>query len=157
MTPAAKYQLLRMNSHAKFPYLIEIRNDDLGVFRYANTDRDIEYQGETFQCGYFLVTPPERSESSIGDAKLTISAVDTEWISRIRTTQKRSTCKFVACIDYYDQNGNPVLEPIEENTFLLTSAQWDDLTITWTMVFDENMGIMIPCDVANSLNFPGCV
>lgn len=157
MTPAAKYELLRMNARARFPYLIKITNEDLGMFLYTNTDREIEYEGETYKPAYFEIVPPERSESSIGDSKLTISAIDGEWIAAIRSTQKRSTCRFIACIEYKGAGNVLVIEPIEDNEFLLTAAQWDDLTVSWTMIFDDNMNIMVPCDVANSLNFPGSV
>ena len=155
MTAYAKYQMLRMDSQARFPYFVEIRNEDLGVFRYVNLDEDKVFMGDTYTASWFTVTPPERNESSISNAKITISSVDQEWIQRIRSTQKRSTIRFVAAIDY-EQGGGEVIEPLADNMFVLTSASWDDLTITWDMVFDENMSIMIPCDIAGPLNVPGC-
>ncbi len=155
MTPAAKYQLLRMEAQAKFPFFIEIRNEDYGTFRYVNSDEDKIYNGQVYTAGFFTISPPERNESSISNAKITMSAIDQSWISKIRQTQKRSYIKFSACIQY-DANGSEIIEPLDEIEFTLTSVTWDDVTITWDMVFDENMNILIPCDVAGSLNVPGC-
>lgn len=155
LSPAAKYELLRMEAHAKFPFFIEIKNEDFGTFRYVNADEDKVFDGNVYTAGFFTITPPERNESSISNAKLTISAIDQTWISRIRQTQKRSSIRFCACIAY-DANGVEIIEPMEEIEFTLTSVTWDDVTITWDMIFDDNMNIMIPCDVAGPLNVPGC-
>lgn len=155
LTAAAKYQLLRMEAYAKFPYFIEIRNEDFGVLRYVNSDEDKVFEGELYKAGFFTITPPERNESSISNAKITMSAIDQTWISRIRQTQKRSSIRFCACIQY-EADGTEVIEPIDEIEFTLTSVTWDDVTITWDMIFDDNMNIMIPCDIAGPLNVPGC-
>lgn len=155
MTPAAKYQLLRMESHARFPFFIEIKNDDFGTFRYVNADTNKILDGQEYTAAWFSVSPPERNESSISNAKLTISAIDQEWVSKIRQTQKRSSVRFIACIQY-DSGGTEVIEPMEDTSFTLTSVSWDDISITWDMIFDDNMNIMVPCDIAGSLNIPGC-
>ena len=148
-----KKELLKTEKTASFPFLIHIHNDDLGDFYYCNYHNDIEYGGKTYKSRYFEINPPEKTQERIGNATLSFSVANTEWVEKIRETQKRSTIEFVGAVIYDDNT----VEPIEDNKFTLTSAQWNESMLTWEMVFDENMDILIPCDVMNSLNCAGCV
>jgi hypothetical protein len=138
-----------MKTRAKFPYLIEIVNSDLGTFRYANCSRDVPFEDNTYTAGLFSITPPEQTSTSISNAKLTLSCVDQTWIKKIRSTQNRSTMRFIASILY-----DGTCEALEDNTFTLTIAEWDESNISWTMVFDDNMNILVPPDIASSQNTP---
>lgn len=159
----AKQQALRMRTQAMFPYLLEITLQDSTILRYSNTTTDKTFEGNTYTASYFSVTPPEQTESSISNAKLTISSVDGYWIEKIRKTQytasgKKITARFIASI-CYTKDGTEYIEAVEDNMFTLSSAQWGDSTeiagITWDMTFDDNLNILVPCDTASSLNVPG--
>ena len=155
LSAKAKQQIMRMETYAKFPYLIEVSHEDYGTLRFANCDKDIVYNGETYVASFFSVNPPDRTNSGITDGTLTISAIDQVWINRIRNTQKRTKLKFLACIVYDEQNQIEGIETIEELDFVLTKCQWNDTVIQWTMVFDEDMDLVIPCDVASPQKTPG--
>ena len=92
---------------------------------------------------------------------LTLSLVDTEeddWIANIRNSgNKRFSLEMAAVIHSYDENANPVVEELERNSFVLTAAKWTELSVTWTVVFDDNMNLLVPLDVAGGANVPGCV
>ena len=150
MTNNAKQRILRQNTQAMFPYLIEITHikDDgtSDIYRYANCDNDITYKGNVYHAGYFEIEPPEKRQDNISDARLTLSAIDLEWIKKIRNTNKhRSKIKFIAVI-LYENNEVTEIEPIEEEEFMLTNASWSMTTIEWTMKFDELMSLNIPCE-----------
>lgn len=144
-----------MNTEALTPYLIEIYNEDYGYFRYCNVDGDVTYENHVFSPAFFQIDPPEKTESGIGNAKITISAVDQEWIERIRGTQKRSDLRLIPCV-IYENNGSIAVESVEEIRFKLTSANWNETTISWEMEYEDVLQINVPCDVADSLNMPGC-
>jgi len=155
MTNKAKQLAVRMETYAKFPYLIEITHPTYGVYRYANSDENITYNGDTYLAGCFSITPPERKENSIGDAKLSISAIDQEWIYNIRNTDERAKIKFLATIVYDDAMHVEQVEPLEELEFTLTKATWDTkFAISWNMTFDEGMGLCVPCDKATANKVP---
>lgn len=156
MTPEAKKQTIMERTRANFPYLIHLYNEDYGDFYYANTDRDIEYDGHTYVSCLFSVLPPQKTNTSISNTKLTLSAIDQTWIVKIRNTQKRSKVDFVALIGYYGNEGQYEIEPLSDSTFTLTDVSWDDVSITWTMIFDDRMDIRVPCDIGGSQNCPGC-
>jgi hypothetical protein len=154
MTHKAEQLIARQETYAKFPFLIKITHKEFGIFRYANSDEDITYDGEVYQAAYFTVDPPDKDEGKIGDAALTISAVDQFWIEKIRDTQIAARITFMAAI-VYDDGVISGVEPIEEMDFTLRSVNWNEEAITWAMVFDENMAIIVPCDKATALKCPG--
>lgn len=155
----AKQKMLRMETDAMFPYLIKLNyvKDDgtEEISYYVNGDSDVNYidpdtgENVVYRACYFTLTPPEKTNDDIGDAKITISAIDNEWISKIRSTQKQSKIKFIAVI-IYDENREQVIEPIETMNFTLTKAQWTQSTIQWTMKFDDMMDISVPLEVVDS-------
>lgn len=138
----AQQEILRMETQALFPYLIEVTIGN-EVLRYANTDDNIIFDDNEYIASYFKISPPERTKDSIKDASITISALDGEWIARIRQMNERAKIRFVACI-IYDKNER-VIEPIDDITFMLTNASWNDTTIQWTMKFDDLLDIRMPC------------
>jgi len=156
MNSKSKKEVLRQQTRAKFPYLIEITTPDNQVFRYNNTDEDITYEGNTFKASYFYLTPPKETNGVLSDTTISISCVDQEWIKRIRqyTNTNRCTIRYVAVI-MYEEDGTSYIDPCEDNTFFLAKADWNDLTITWSMTLDDVMSIQIPCDVASPLNSTG--
>lgn len=148
-------KIVRMETQAMFPYLVEIthvldeKNEDgtthkENVYRYANSGENIEFEGNVYQASYFKISPPQKSESEIKDATITISAVDQIWINKIRGSNQRSRIRFIAVIQY-DENGRTFVEPLDDITFTLTDASWDESTIQWTMKHDVNSDIKMPC------------
>lgn len=150
--------LVQNDIPASFPFLIEIwkPSDPTTVERYVNASEDKQYtetvivEGEptevthTFTASYFTVQPPEKNESGVKDATITLSTIDQTWIEKVRTTQERYKCRFVAVIDY-DDDGTETIDPLDDITFTLTNATWAENTIQFTMKFDEGMGINAPC------------
>jgi hypothetical protein len=151
----AQKEIARRTTQAKFPFLIEITHEEMGPFYYANSDEDILYDNERYLSAVFSINPPDRDGNKIGDAQLTISAVDQQWIQKIRSTQKPAKLHFIATI-IYKRNGNLYIEPIDENSFTLRMASWNEIAITWNMTFDENMDIMLPAEDCTALTCPGC-
>lgn len=152
---SADYEISRMQTQAEFPFLIHIYNEDFGNFYFVNSDSSITFGNHTYQPALFTIEAGEKTETSIGNATLNISALPdangTNWIERIRNTQKRSTVRFVGTI----VNNNEV-EPLWDMKYTLTQATWNELTISWTMEYDTNMQILIPCDIADANTTAGC-
>lgn len=149
--------MIRMETHAKFPYLIKveyIKNDNTSeFFYYANSDTDIEFRGNTYLASVFSIQPPEKKADSISNAKLIISAIDQTWIQRIRESDKRSKVTFIATIEYED-NGSLAVESIEEEEFELSVSQWNETEISFNMEFDPLADIQCPIDEINIFNTP---
>ncbi len=154
MTNYAKGLIARQRTQAQFPYLIAIEHEELGNYYYTNSAEDIIFEGQTYTASTFSVQPPEKNSSSIGNASLTISAVDQFWIEKIRSTQKVAKLHFMAKIKY-NGTGAALLETLEENTFALRKASWNDVYISWEMVFDEIQTYVFNNEICNSAIAPG--
>ncbi len=84
LSPFTQKRLVAQRTAAKFPYLIKITHPDYpaGIF-YANASEDITYDGNIYNRATFSIQPPDRDGSKIGDATLTISAIDQVWIEKV--------------------------------------------------------------------------
>jgi len=157
MKLSAKVQKLLASQRklAQFPYLIKITHDNFPPMYFANSSEEIVYNRDIYHAASFSIQPPDRDGSKIGDATLTISAIDQFWIQKIRENQKPAKLHFIAVI-VYDDAGIEDIEAMEEITFTLRSASFNELSVTWTMVFDEHMAINVPADTCNAMTTPGC-
>lgn len=154
MTNRAKMEMLRMETQASFPYLIEINTPDGTVYRYANSSYDKVFDGNTYEASVFSINHPEVKDGEVSDASIQISAVDLEWINKIRATQDRSEIRIVAAI-CRNEDGSETVEAIEERSFTLKSSGWNELAIDWGMVFDEYGEDQMPFDTCNRFVCPG--
>jgi hypothetical protein len=122
---------------------------------YANSSTSITYKGDIYNAAAFSIQPPDRDGSKVGDATLSISAIDQVWPQKIRATQKPAKLEFVAVI-VYDEGATAGIEPLEENSFTLRAADWNELSIQWALVFDENMANIITSVKCTPQVAPGC-
>lgn len=146
MNPNIQNLLVQNDVPASFPYLIEIwlPSDPTNIERYVNASEDKTYENHTFTASYFVVQPPEKTETGMKDATITISTVDQTWIEKVRSTQERYKIRFVAVIDY-DDDGTEEIASLDDITFSLVNASWQETTIQFTMKFDEGMSVNLPC------------
>ena len=146
MNPNIQNLLVQNDVPASFPYLIEIwlPSDPTNIERYVNASEDKTYENHTFTASYFVVQPPEKTETGMKDATITISTIDQTWIEKVRSTQERYKIRFVAVIDY-DDDGTEEIASLDDITFSLVNASWQETTIQFTMKFDEGMSVNLPC------------
>lgn len=157
MTNLAKQKLVRMETYASFPYLIEITYEDensvIHTEYYVNADEAKEYNGHTYQPACFSVVPPSQDNTTISDGKLTLSTVDDSWVLKVRNASKRMKCTFVAVINY-EEGSTETIEEIETMVFTLVKARWNETTLDFNMLFDDRMNLQVPRDVATVLKAP---
>ena len=155
MNPNIQNLLVQNFVPASFPFLIEVwkPSDPTNIERYVNSTEDKVFENHTFTASSFKITPPERNESGIKDAQITISTIDQSWIEKVRTTNERYRIRFLAVIDY-DESGTEYIEKLEDITFILTNASWQEMTIQFTMKFDEGMDVNVPCQKLNQFICP---
>jgi len=154
LSAKSQKELASQRTLSKFPYLIKISCHGYIDMYFANSSKDIEFNNITYKASTFSIQPPARDGSKIGNATLTISAIDQYWIHRIREIKTPAELRFIAVIVH--DGGNESVELLEDNIFTLRAAQWNEISITWEMVFDENMAIIVPADKCNAMTTPGC-
>ena len=154
--PSAKAQkLLAAQRKPEFPYLIKISHLEYGNMYFANSSYAINYNGNIYNAASFSIQPPDVQGAKIGNAALTISAIDQFWIEKIRQTQIPAQLQFIAAIEY-DESGVMGIEALEENGFILRAANWNEISISWEMSFDERMNYIITSTKCTPMTVPGC-
>ena len=98
MNPNLQNLLVQNDVPASFPFLIEVwkPSDPTNIERYVNSTEDKTYEEHTFIASSFKVQPPQKTESGIKDAQITISTIDEEWIVKVRTSNDRYKIRVVA-------------------------------------------------------------
>lgn len=155
MTTKIQKLLAMQRMPAKLPCLIKISHSVYGDMCFANSQNDIVYLGNTYLASYFEVQPPAIEGSKIGNATLTITAIDQSWIQKIRGTQIPAELQFIAVIEY-DDEGVLGIEPLEKNNFTLRAANWTEISISWEMSFDERQSYVLTSVKCTPINVPGC-
>lgn len=151
----AKQQILRTHTQSMFPYLIEIYHEDLGTFYYVNAEDDVEWQDKLFKSACFSIQPPEYNSTGLTNATLTMTAIDQEWIMKIRSTQKRAKIRFLAVIVNLE-NKEKEIEVLEDIEFTLTNVSWNEIAITWTMEVEQTILLQAPIHTLDATTCPGC-
>jgi len=153
ISPRVQKLLAAQRTAANYPYLIKITHNNIDYY-YVNSPNNILYGGDIYNAASFSIRPPDYDGSKIGNATLTISTVDQFWIQKIRESQIPARIKFVAIIVYEDGNTN--IESLEENSFTLRSASWDEISVSWEMSFDERQTLIITSVKCTPQIAPGC-
>lgn len=154
MTERALSEVVKMESRAKFPYLIDIKYNGHNYY-FVNADTNVTFNGHTYLASWFNLTPSEKNQNGFSDARITISSVDGVWIQRIRESNEKAKVTFTATIQYLD-DGSFVVEPIESMEFVLQNAKWNRTTIEWTLKFDELMDLKV-CKKVDGVICPALV
>jgi hypothetical protein len=122
---------------------------------YTNASENITFEGNVYSASAFSIQPPDRDGAKIGDAVLTMPAVDQVWPEKIRGTQKPAKLRFIAAIVYVEGSVAGI-EPLEENSFTLREADWDEISVSWSVRFDEGMAVIITSVKCGAQTTPGC-
>jgi hypothetical protein len=153
-SPKAQKLIAAQRSEADPKCLIKITHPFADMY-FANTAENITYKGVIYNAASFSVKPPDIDGARYGNATLTISAIDQFWIERIRSTQIPAKLQFIAAI-VWDEANVMGIEALEENSFTLRAASWDELSISWELSFDERMNYIITSIKCTSIIAPGC-
>jgi len=140
---------------AAFPFLIQVTQTGYPDMYFVNSSENVTHGGIIYNAASFSIQPPDVDGAKVGNATLTISAIDQYWIQRIRETQIPAELRFIAVI-VYDEYGVSGIEALEENSFTLRAAQWDETSISWEMSFDERQAYIITSVKCTPQVAPGC-
>jgi hypothetical protein len=154
-SPKVQKLLAAQRTAARFPSLIKISHPEYADMYFANSSKSVSYNGNIYNAASFSIQSPDVEGAKIGNATLTISAIDQFWIERIRRTQTPAQLQFIATIEY-DEAGALQIEALEQNSFILRVANWNEISISWEMSFDERMNYIITSIKCTPLTVPGC-
>lgn len=147
-----KSKINKQNVDAQFIVLADVYHEDVGHFYYNDSDEDIDYIDIKWERNPTMtVVRPEVTSTGVGNGSLSLSTVDQEWIARVRNLnavpgKERFRCRLIGLMKY-----DGITELLYDEEYVLNEASWNDSTLQFNMIYDDNWGINIPVVTCNSL------
>ena len=160
-------ELMEQNIAGTIPVLIDIQHDSIvwedgdeqenGHLRLVNDSIAIRYKGDedtakTYYPACFSFTPPSEDGKTVGNTKVTVSAIDQRIIKIIRSIDSKARARFVAF--FAKKESNYFFQKLYNYEFEMQSVNWNGITADWTLVFDPTMKLNVPRDLGTSVRFP---
>ena len=121
----------------------------------VNNTVDLVYSGDTYKAFPFKFDPPDlRGEGEISNARLTISAIDQQIATIIRSTDTPPTV-IARAMFYSDETGVVYFEPMASWEFILRNVGGNAETITADLIYEERLELEYPVLEFRPNTFPG--
>lgn len=155
MTLDALSNLMAQSTAGYFAVLMSISwtfDGSTELMHITNNTQDIVHDGTTYKAFDFEYTPPTVTESSVGNAQITIQSV-TQEIPK-KTLDSLVAPKLVIQAVFVFETG--LCETLAGWVFTLSSTQWNSTTLTAEITFETALDRYMPKDTFNVTDFPGC-
>ena len=160
-------ELFASSTEGAIPILLDIQHDALfwdkdsegdieqknGHLRLINSSTGVKYKGERYYPCVFDFTPPSEDGTKISGASISISAIDQRIIKAIRSIPSPPKA-FIEAFFSKISDDEFVFSKLYHYEFKLTSADWDNTSAKWTMVFDPALELNVPTDLATITRCP---
>lgn len=121
----------------------------------VNNTVDLIYDGDTYVAFPFKFDPPDvKSDGSVQNAKMTISAIDQQIAAILRSTSTPPTMTAKAMY-YSDETGTVVFEPVASYSFTLRNVTGSVDIISADLIYEENLDLEYPVEEFRPTGFPG--
>lgn len=161
-------ELYKENKSGHIPVLLDIISDEIiwddnyknqenGHMRLINSDTAVMYNGNKYLPAYFSCSLPQEDGKKIGNASITISAIDQRIIQIIRSITQQPKCvieSVYAKMKTEDDHTVFVFKKLNKYEFAMSSVSWNESTADWTLVFDPAMQINVPKDKGSIMRNP---
>ena len=152
MPPALRAAALAAQTNAVLNEFLTITHPDLASPIYVvNNTQAIIRGGHTYLPFAFKVDLPTDKDGSIGNAKLTIDAVDLSIITAIRSISSRASVGIVIALA-----GSPDATPeCNLGTFSWKNLIYNRTTVSGDLSYDDILDTLIPNDTFTPIYVPG--
>ena len=159
-------EIWKQNTEGHIPVLLDIYNPDLKWddnsdeqenmhLRVIDDSNPVIYQGKKYLAGRFTYTPPEENGKSIGQASITISAIDSRVTQALRSIELESDVTVVAT--FVKEGSVYTFLPFANHQSKLPSASYNRTSATLTLVNKDVLQLNIPRNQATKDLFPSVV
>ena len=149
-TPALR-KMLEEASDGTFMFLIEVEEASLAEpIRVADNGEAIVHNGDTYEAAGFAIHLPGEGTESIEAIQLQVANEDRALVAAVRLAVGRPLLR-LHLIDASEDPDDDLIVPLE---FDMERVQYDSLTLTGTLVFDDLLNERYPLDDKNPQTFP---
>lgn len=165
-------EIWKQDTDGHLPVLLEIFNPDLKwedgsleqenmYMRVINDSNGVVYKGKKYVPAAFSFVPPEEDGSKIGQATITLSAIDSRVVQMLRSVELQSEVTVVAAFakkTVVQENGKEkttfMFYPLDSLKAKMTSANYNRTTAQLTLVYKDVLKLNVPRDVATKDQLP---
>lgn len=137
MTENELFQRYIQGGAYSLPYLLEFSSPEYGVLRFAGTNENIEFEGNTYEAASFEYSPPDTQGKG---GTLKISALGNSLIEFVEHTDESFSLKVVALLA---ENGR--IEKLKQFSHFYGSVSYGgDMDMNFTLESDDRLDMTFP-------------
>ena len=164
----AMEEIWKKNTDGHLPVLLEIYNPDIKwndgsleqenmYLRVIDDSNPVVYKGKKYLPARFEFTPPEEDGKTIGQATITISAIDSRVVQMLRSIELQCEITVMATFAKVTRaNGSAIMKfcPLEQLKARVPSATYNRTTAQLNLVFKDVLKLNVPRDTATKNLLP---
>lgn len=165
-------EIWKDNSDGHIPVLMEIFNPDIKwddgsleqenmYLRVIDDSNPVVYQGKKYLPCKFVYTPPEENGKQLGQANITLSAIDSRVVQLLRSVEVECEINIVAAFAkriIVQEGGVEKITykflPIDELKTQLSSANYNRMTAQLSLTSKNVLELNVPRDIATRDKLP---
>lgn len=164
----AMEELWKQNTDGHIPVLLEIFNPDIKwndgsleqenmYLRVIDDSNPVVFRGKKYIPARFDFTPPEENGKTIGQASITLSAIDTRVVQMLRSIELQCEVTVMAMFaKRVTQQGNITYQfvPLDNLKSKMPSASYDRITARLNLNYKDVLKLNVPRDKATKNQLP---
>jgi len=161
-------ELWNQNTDGHLPVLLEIFNPDIKwgddeqeqenmYLRVIDDSNPVVYKGKKYIPARFDFTPPEETGKTIGNASITLSAIDSRVVQMLRSIELQCQVTVMAMFaKKVTESGSTtyMFYPLDHLRTKMNSASYNRVTAQMNLVFKDVLKLNVPRDKATKNQLP---
>ncbi len=159
----AMEEIWKQNTDGHIPVLLEIYNPDIKwndgsleqenmYLRVIDDTNPVIYHEKKYLPCRFEYTPPEEDGKKIGQASITLSAIDSRVVQMLRSIELQ--CEITVMASFVKHGTQYRFLPLDQLKGKIPSANYNRTTAQLNFVFKDVLQLNIPRDVATKNLLP---
>lgn len=158
----AMEELWKQNTDGHIPVLLEIFNPDIKwndgsleqenmYLRVIDDTNPVIYKGKRYLPARFEFTPPEENGKTVGQASITLSAIDTRVVQMLRSIELQCEVTVMAMFaKMVTSQGTLTYQfvPLDNLKTKMPSATYNRITAQLNLVYKDVLKLNVPRDTA---------
>lgn len=156
-------EIWQKNIDGFMPVLLEIYNPDLKwadgstgqdnmYLRVINDSNAVKYRGKQYIPCAFTYTPPEKTGKSIGQAEISISAIDSRVMQMLRSVEV--PCEVTVVAGFVKNESTYKFIPLDRLKATVGSASYDRTTARLSLTYKDVLTLNVPKDTVTKDMLP---
>lgn len=164
----AMEEIWKQSTDGHIPVLLEIYNPDIRwddgsleqenmYLRVIDDSNPVTYKGKRYLPARFEFTPPEEDGKTVGQASITLSAIDSRVVQMLRSIELQCEVTVMAAFaKMASKDGKVIMKfyPLEQLKAKIPSANYNRTTAQLTLVYKDVLKLNVPRDTATKNILP---